>query len=61
MVGSKGSWEETVEVILWDRFLATGSIWMAADLAPPAGREKFLGGGTFRKAIRPKERIQNPS
>jgi hypothetical protein len=56
-VGSKSSGE--VEATLWDRFLASGSIWMETDLAPPAGRENLLGGGTFSKAFRPEERIEN--
>ena len=36
-------------------FLASGSKWIATDPAPPVGRENFLGGGTFSKALRLKE------
>ena len=36
-------------------FLASGFKWIATDPAPPVGRENFLGGGTFSKALRLKE------
>jgi hypothetical protein len=57
MVGSEGS--GVAEATPWDRFLASGSIWMETDLAPPAGRENLLGAGTFSKAFRPEECIEN--
>lgn len=40
-------------------FLAAGVIWKATILAPPEGRENFLGGGTFRRTFRPNEYIEN--
>src|SRR5271169_2667871 len=62
MDGSKGSGEAESWFIGIDDGLETfffaGFIWKATVLAPPDGRENFLGGGTFRRTFRPMDMLR---